>query len=186
MRGDVNDDRSEPGSEAPVAQAAGVEVVAEFFGVKTGDADYNDHRALGIALIHDSFFYENRALYPDLTRGILRGIEAFGNAWFGRELAIRLYMSKDYDSVEGLATLHASATTAFLKWLESIDWLVDAVRYGKGEAQSRPSQATRRKLANQVIGAIALVGGDRASRLACSPFSLRQSQLMLPRTTLTR
>ena len=40
VRGDVNDDRSEPGSEAPVAQAAGVEVVAEFFGVKTGDADY--------------------------------------------------------------------------------------------------------------------------------------------------
>ena len=110
MRGDLSDDRSDGGSEEAVAQSAGVDVVAGFFGVKAGDIDYSAiTSALGTALIHDSFLYENRDLYPELTSGVLRGMEALGNAWLGRELAIRLYMSRDFDTLGQLSTLHAAA-----------------------------------------------------------------------------
>jgi hypothetical protein len=87
--------------------------VTKFFGIPADDSGYSAIAdALHPALIHDSFLYEHRDSYPDVTRGVLRGLEAFGKAWVGREIAVRLYLGRDFDSVGQLSALHAATTLA--------------------------------------------------------------------------
>jgi dsRNA-specific ribonuclease len=145
--------------------------VAEFFGLKTTDAGYPMiANLLETALVHESYLHENRDLLPDVTPGVLRGLETLGSVWLGRDLAIRLFMGRHFDGVGQLSTLHAATMTAFGEWLQSVDWLMSSVRYGKGESQSAPSKQTRRRLANQVIGAMVLAQAESRLRAALQPF----------------
>jgi dsRNA-specific ribonuclease len=167
----VSDGMDQRGVRLATSRSSAVGPLTEFFGVETSDPDFPAIADwLEIALIHDSYLHENRDSLPDVTPGVLRGLEMIGNVWLGRELATRLYLGREFDDVGQLAALHSATMTAFVEWLLSLDWLVNSVRYGKGESQSAPSRQTRRRLANQVSGAMVLAQGESRLRTALRPF----------------
>ncbi|PQE01777.1 hypothetical protein CYL16_06960 [Mycobacterium sp. EPG1] len=150
-----------------VDTAAGAAAAASYFGL---DADQSSSakRALQVALVHDSYLYENREQTPYVTRGALRALERLGVAWLNRDVALRLNETQRSETVGQLAQLHAAAMTMFDQWVEAADWPATAVCYGKGEPGL--SRQTRRRMACQVIGCLVALGLEQNVRTGLAAY----------------
>lgn len=150
------------------ASTPNVTAVAHFFGIAADGVNAVLERTLRAALTHDSYRHEHPD--PQVTTGVLRALESVGVTWFNREVAVRLYLSRKFDAVGRLSSLHATVLTAFTDWLPSLDWMVTAVGWGGSQAAVDPSKQTRRKIAHQVIGALVLSQEYSALRNGFRPF----------------
>ncbi len=153
---------------------SGADVVAEFFHAAI---DHPNYRAIvgavDGALIHDSYLYENQASYPGLTRGVLNALEGYGQSWVDRELGVRYYLSRDFAVLSDLVELHKTGHAEFSKWVDTLEWISECGRLGKGQGQSGFNSKIRLQLAYQVVGAIALAGAEPNLKKGLQPFFVK-------------
>ncbi|WP_197379977.1 ATP-binding protein [Mycolicibacterium mengxianglii] len=142
-----------------------MQFVAESLGLHVSDLRRTGLlRRLSDALVHASYLHENRDRCPDLTPGVLKAYEYLGSDWLGRELAVRLYLSRNFETAGEMATAHATAIQAVNTWIDSLEWPTQCVDYGKGLSQQIPSAKTRRSMVHQAVGAVVVAGLENDMR----------------------
>lgn len=120
--------------------------------------------ALTACLMHESYLYEQRVEAPNLTSGVLRGLEALGQNWISRELATTTALDQHHDEPGTMSRAVADARRTFSQdFIETEEWVTSCGRFG-GSLIDDPTRRVRIQIFHQVAGLLCLTGEEAALR----------------------
>ena len=124
---------------------------------------------LQVALMHNSYLYENKSSAPALTGSVLSMLESLGKSWVHRQLTLWAYNSIYTQKPGPLAVAIGQGMKNFPSWVNSLGWPVELAAVGRGESLSMaPSVGT--KVFFQVFGLLCILGAETRLRQLISPY----------------
>lgn len=126
--------------------------------------------AIRLGLIHLSYLHQHRGQLPAVTPGILKAFEALGTAWFNRELAVHLYLNRNYSSVGDLSSDHAMVRRTFHPWLYELPGFRSSILLGRGESVESLSKRVTADVMSQILGSLVHFRSDEIARTIVHDF----------------
>jgi dsRNA-specific ribonuclease len=119
--------------------------------------------AVGVALVHKSYLYENQDLLPGLTRGLLDAFSDLGLAFTRRLAAADAYQRLSSAKVGSLSHHVAQLALRLPSWANEQAWLIECAALGGSLTREAPPSSVPGNLCRQLIGVLCHGGADRVA-----------------------
>jgi signal transduction histidine kinase/dsRNA-specific ribonuclease len=143
------------GSEADIERAR---AVLRAFGLSEPRLELSN--AVAVALTHTTYFYENQANFPNITKGLMDALFYLGIAFVKKLAAIDSYKRTAFPSAASLSKEVAEVTFALESWAASRKWLVENAALGGTFADTNAPATVYERLLRQVVGVLCLAGKE--------------------------
>lgn len=122
--------------------------------------------AIALALVHSSYYYENRQILPAITQVSLEALSRLGDAFLRKTAAVERYGNAGNPRSGTLSKEVGAITAAFPTWTRAQKWLRDSAALSDGlDREALPPKVTA-ILCRQVVGVLCLGGEEEvATRL---------------------
>jgi signal transduction histidine kinase len=123
--------------------------------------------ALGIALIHSSYLYENARRLPGVTRGVLDSLVRLGGAFLQRHAAVEVLARVSGDKPGPLSSEVAHIASTLPAWAARQSWIAESTAVGCGLVGEPLPNRVVADLFRRVVGLLCVLDlYDCATRLA--------------------
>ncbi|GAB3147473.1 hypothetical protein GCM10027290_30800 [Micromonospora sonneratiae] len=134
-------------------------------GAPVGDNGFVD--ALGVALIHTSYFYENARHLPGVTRGVLDALARLGGTFLQRHAAVKTLAWVSGNKPGPLSWEIAHIASALPAWAARQSWIAESTAVGRGLVGEPLPNRVVADLFRRIVGLLCVLDRyDCAKRLA--------------------
>lgn len=119
--------------------------------------------AVGAALVHKSYLYENQDLLPGLTRGLLDAFSDLGLAFTRRLAAADAYERLSSAKVGSFSDYVAQVALRLPTWAAEQEWLIECAALGGSLTREAPPPSVSANLCRQLVGVLCHGGADRTA-----------------------
>ncbi|MFG3640782.1 ATP-binding protein [Micromonospora sp. NPDC047762] len=134
-------------------------------GAPVGDSGFVD--ALGVALIHNSYLYENTRQLPGVTRGLLDALARLGGTFLQRHAAVEGLAWVPGDKPGPLSTEIGHIASTLPAWAARQPWIAESTAVGHGLVGEPLPNRVVADLFRRVVGLLCVLDlYDSATRLA--------------------
>jgi dsRNA-specific ribonuclease len=119
--------------------------------------------AVGVALVHKSYFHENQDVLPGVTRGLLDAFSDLGLAFTRRLAAAGAYQRLSSAKVGSLSNDVAQVALGLPTWATEQAWLMECTALGRSLTREAPPRYVSANLCRQLVGVLCHGGAYRVA-----------------------